>query len=77
MQRWRHKRVGGCRSSYLDTPPQQWGFHLEDGMEERHAQSAAAAAAAEANTNGTIHDQPNISYKSRCTPTQIGAHRAL
>lgn len=39
---------GGCSSSYLDTPPQQWGFHLEDGMEGRHAQSAAAA---EANIN--------------------------
>lgn len=30
--------------SYLDTPPQQEGFHLEDGMEEQHATLAAKLA---------------------------------
>lgn len=24
-------------SSYLGTPPQHWGFHLEEGMEVQHA----------------------------------------
>lgn len=53
--------MGGCSGSHLDRPPQQWGFHLEDGMEERHAVSSSRG---KHKPNQAIHDKPNSSYKS-------------
>lgn len=31
------EKHGWDSSSYLGTPPQHWGFHLEEGMEVQHA----------------------------------------
>lgn len=39
-------RVGqrSMGSTYLGTPPQHWGFHLEEGMEVQHAWLAGAVS---------------------------------
>lgn len=61
---WEEHMWGG--SSYLDTPPQHWGFHLEEGLEVRHAWLAAlyAIEGSRDNTEETLQTRVQTSLFS-------------